>query len=94
MVELTGCEFVLISFIILYSESALSGNLIVIAGAALAITGLTFGGIRFPWGSAQVLAPLLIGLALLAFFLFYERKFAKEPSIPWEVVRQRTSFSG
>ncbi|KAF7790410.1 hypothetical protein EIP86_001365 [Pleurotus ostreatoroseus] len=71
-----------------------TGNFIVVAGATLAITGLTFGGIRFPWNSAQVLAPLIIGLSLVATFLWYERKFPKEPSIPWEVVSDTVCLSG
>ena len=70
------------------------GNFIIIAGATLAITGLTFGGIRFPWDSAQVLAPLIIGLVLMAFFFFYESKFAEYPCIPWEVVGNLSSLSG
>ena len=64
------------------------------AGATLAITGLTFGGIRFPWLSAQVLAPLIIGIVLLCAFLVYERMVPLEPSIPWEVVNNWTSLSG
>lgn len=60
----------------------------------MAITGLTFGGIRFPWDSAQVLAPLIIGLVTLCVFLLYERYVPVEPSIPWEIVSNRTSLSG
>lgn len=71
-----------------------SGNSIIIAGATLAITGLTFGGIRFPWDSAQVLVPLILGLVLMVFFLYYERKYATNPCIPWEVVGNRSSLSG
>ncbi|THH00042.1 hypothetical protein EW026_g2413 [Hermanssonia centrifuga] len=70
------------------------GNFIVIAGATLAIVGLTFGGIRFPWSSAQVLAPLIIGLALIGLFIWYEAKIPAEPSIPWEVLSNRTSVGG
>ncbi|CAL1715143.1 unnamed protein product [Somion occarium] len=71
-----------------------SGNFIVIAGTTLAIVGLTFAGIRFPWGSAQVLAPLIIGMFLVGVFLLYEAKVPKEPSIPWEILRNRTSLTG
>ncbi|EKM57058.1 uncharacterized protein PHACADRAFT_142175 [Phanerochaete carnosa HHB-10118-sp] len=70
-----------------------SGNAIIVAGTTLAIVGLTFGGIRFPWDSAQVLAPLVIGLALVATFIFYEAKVSKEPTIPWDVLNNRTTFS-
>ena len=65
-----------------------------IAGTTLAIVGLTFGGAQFPWVSAQVLAPLIIGLALIGVFLLYEAKVPVEPTIPWEVVSNRTSLGG
>lgn len=65
-----------------------------IAGTTLAIVGLTFGGAQFPWVSAQVLAPLIIGLALIGAFLLYEAKVPVEPTIPWEVVSNRTSLGG
>ncbi|KAH8106322.1 iron permease [Cristinia sonorae] len=71
-----------------------SGNFIVIAGTTLAITGLTFAGVRFPWGSAQVLAPLIIGMVLVGAFIVYEAKVPKEPSIPWEILTNRTTLSG
>lgn len=71
-----------------------SGNAIVIAGTTLAVVGLTFGGIRFPWNSAQVLAPLLIGLALIGVFFLYEAKIPREPTIPWEILNNRTTIGG
>ncbi|KAF7792059.1 hypothetical protein EIP86_003087 [Pleurotus ostreatoroseus] len=70
-----------------------SGNVIVIAGTTLAIVGLTFGGVRFPWDSAQVLAPLIIGLVLIIVFIVYEAKVPKEPSMPWDTVNNRTSLA-
>jgi MFS family permease len=70
------------------------GNFLVVAGATMAMTGLTFGGIRFPWTSAQVLVPLILGLATLAGFFVYEARVPEEPSIPWEVVNNRTSLAG
>lgn len=60
----------------------------------MAIVGLTFGGIRFPWVSAQVLAPLIIGVATIAGFIIYEKHIPSEPAIPWEVLANRTSLSG
>ncbi|OCH96143.1 iron permease [Obba rivulosa] len=71
-----------------------TGNAIVIVGTTLAIIGLTWAGIRFPWSSAQVLAPLVIGLVLVGAFMVYEAKVPKEPTIPWEVLSNRTSVSG
>ncbi|KAF7310094.1 Iron permease [Mycena indigotica] len=73
------------------------GNLIVIAGTTLAIVGLTFGGIRFPWASAQVLAPLVIGFVLLIVFGFYEVYLVTDPvrpTTPADIMSNRTSLGG
>jgi len=70
------------------------GNLIIIIGATLTVIALTWGGITYPWQSAQVLVPLIIGLGLTAFFLFYEKRWAKEPSVPFELLSNWTSLSG
>ena len=71
-----------------------SGNLIVVAGTTLAVTGLTFAGIRFPWDSAQVLAPLVIGLVLILVFILYEKMVPREPTIPWEILNNASVLSG
>ena len=75
-----------ISLTLLYS-----GNAIVIVGTTLAIVGLTFGGVRFPWSSVKVLAPLIIGGAVLVAFFVYEKKVPKEPTIPWIILTNRTT---
>ncbi|KAI0080663.1 iron permease [Panus rudis PR-1116 ss-1] len=69
------------------------GNFIVIAGTTLAVVALTFAGGRFAWDSAQVLAPLIIGIALVFLFLWYEAKVPTEPTIPWDILTNRTSLS-
>ncbi|KAJ3555468.1 hypothetical protein NM688_g2562 [Phlebia brevispora] len=70
------------------------GNLIVIAGSTLAIVGLTFGGVQFPWVSAQVLAPLIIGVLVIALFIVYEKYVPHEPAVPWEIISNRTTLGG
>ncbi|KAH9933585.1 major facilitator superfamily domain-containing protein [Epithele typhae] len=42
----------------------LVGDFIIIAGTTLTFVALTWGGIRYPWNSAHVLAPLILGLPL------------------------------
>ncbi|KAJ6620193.1 iron permease [Mycena sp. CBHHK59/15] len=69
------------------------GNGIVILGTGLAIIGMTWGGIRYPWASVEVLAPLIFGLSLLVIFAFYEAKVPIRPTIPLDVVSNRTSLS-
>ncbi|KAJ7179573.1 major facilitator superfamily domain-containing protein [Mycena filopes] len=70
------------------------GNAIVIVGSGLAIIGMTWGGIRYSWASAEVLAPLIIGFALLVVFAIYEAKVPSRPTIPLDVIGNRTSLSG
>ncbi|KAE9383729.1 iron permease [Gymnopus androsaceus JB14] len=70
------------------------GNAIVIIGTTLAIIGLTWGGIAFPWSSAHVLAPLVIGFVLVGVFLLYEFKVPTEPTIPYDILSNRVSLYG
>ncbi|KAF7313378.1 MFS domain-containing protein [Mycena chlorophos] len=70
------------------------GNFLVICGAGLAIVGLAWAGIRYPWNSAQTLAPLIIGFVILFFFGVYEYYVPKYPAIPLDVIGNRTSLGG
>jgi EmrB/QacA subfamily drug resistance transporter len=64
-----------------------------VAGAVLVTAGLvalTFGIVRtdtLGWGSAGVLGPLALGLALLAGFVLVEGRFARDPLIPLSALR-------
>ncbi|KAJ7040778.1 MFS general substrate transporter [Mycena alexandri] len=70
------------------------GNLIIILGSGLAIIGMTWGGIRYSWASVEVLAPLIIGFSLMFLFAVYEAKIPSRPTIPLDVIGNRTSLSG
>ncbi|KAI0667884.1 iron permease [Trametes maxima] len=70
------------------------GNLMIIAGTTLALVALTWGGIQFPWDSAHVLAPLIIGGFFIVAFFIYEMFVPKDPSLPFDVLSNRTSLSG
>ncbi|KAI9000562.1 iron permease [Trametes punicea] len=70
------------------------GNLIIIAGATLSLLALTWGGIRFSWSSAHVLAPLIIGVVLILVFFLYENLVPTEPTTPLDILRDRTALSG
>ncbi|KAF2183900.1 MFS general substrate transporter [Zopfia rhizophila CBS 207.26] len=50
------------------------GSLAYVFGVTLLLLGLNWGGGSYPWKSAYVLAPLIIGILLLAFFGVYEWK--------------------
>ncbi|KAK0501035.1 iron permease [Armillaria luteobubalina] len=69
------------------------GNIIVICGTTLAIIGLTWGGIRYDWTDKHVLAPLIIGFALLVAFGWYEVKVPVKPTIPSDLLTNRTTLS-
>ena len=62
-------------------KDIISGNALVVAGTTGCTIALTWGGITAPWGSAQVLVPLILGIALLGFFLVWEAVFAKHPLV-------------
>lgn len=64
------------------------GILLWIAGCALFLTGLSWGGSTYPWKSAEVLCTLLIGIATIAGFFIYGMN--NSLSFDWS---QLTSFS-
>ncbi|CDO74981.1 hypothetical protein BN946_scf184945.g53 [Trametes cinnabarina] len=70
------------------------GNFLIIAGTTLALLALTWGGIQYPWNSAHVLAPLIIGFALIGLFLVYEAFVPLEPTTPLDILRNRTALGG
>ena len=74
------------------------GMLLFFFGAGLVILALTWGGVTYPWRSASILAPLIIGCVLLISFLIYEYLMApgraisrlfpsQEPMIPLSLFR-------
>lgn len=46
------------------------------------MAGLQWGGYTYPWTSAHVLVPLLLGAFLIALFVIWEGRFAKFPMFP------------
>ncbi|KAK3654672.1 hypothetical protein LTR56_003945 [Elasticomyces elasticus] len=58
------------------------GGALSIPGMLLFMMGLQWGGYQYPWSSAHVIAPLIIGVVLLAAFFVWEAKFAKYPMFP------------
>ncbi|KAJ6575510.1 MFS general substrate transporter [Mycena sp. CBHHK59/15] len=70
------------------------GNVFIISSTCSCMLGLTWGGIRFPWSSPQVLVPLITGLIGLVWSLFYESRWPVKPTIPISVLSNRTSLIG
>ncbi|KAL9598042.1 MAG: hypothetical protein Q9219_004736 [cf. Caloplaca sp. 3 TL-2023] len=64
------------------------GGFLSVAGMLLFMAGLQWGGYqvdygsKYPWRTAHVLVPLLLGAALIAMFFVWEWKFATYPMFP------------
>jgi hypothetical protein len=58
------------------------GGLLSISGMLLLMCGMQWGGYQYPWSSAHVLVPLILGIALLAGFFVWEGYGAKFPMFP------------
>ncbi|KAL5536448.1 hypothetical protein ACEPAF_270 [Sanghuangporus sanghuang] len=71
-----------------------TGNTIIVASTTSVVLALTWGGIEFPWSSAKVLVPLILGLAGLVAFVIYEAKVPEAPLVPLRILAHRTSISG
>lgn len=83
----------LLTFSFEYITNSL-GNLVFIPSITLFIVGLLSGGQTNPWVSANVLAPLIIGVVGLLVWYIYERYYAEHPTVPFELLSNRTSLIG
>ncbi|ERS99531.1 hypothetical protein HMPREF1624_04733 [Sporothrix schenckii ATCC 58251] len=62
------------------------GGVLSIGGIVLLVAGLLWGGYQYAWSSAHVLALLIIGVALLVAFAFWQSRFAPYPMVPRRLV--------
>ncbi|KAI7207561.1 MFS multidrug transporter-like protein, partial [Hortaea werneckii] len=58
------------------------GGILSIGGMLLFMAGMQWGGYQYSWGSAHVLAPLILGAAMLIAFCFWETYGATHPMFP------------
>ncbi|KAH9836724.1 major facilitator superfamily domain-containing protein [Rhodofomes roseus] len=70
------------------------GNALVMGSTVALVIGLTWGGVEYPWLSAQVLVPLIVGGIGMAIFMLYETLLATHPLVPVRLIYNRTSISG
>ena len=68
------------------------GAALMVAGSVTLLLALSWGGVRYPWDSAPVLA-LLAGAAVLGGGFAARLATAPEPLIPTEVLRDRVVYS-
>ncbi|KAL4246489.1 MFS transporter superfamily protein [Abortiporus biennis] len=70
------------------------GNILIVSSSASVVIGLSYGGVKYPWSSANVVVPLVLGFIGMAVFVAYECLYAPEPIIPMRLLSNRTSVSG
>jgi len=70
------------------------GNILIMGSSTALAIALTWGGSFFPWSSAKVLVPLIIGIVGLLVFMVYETFVCERPLVPIHILQNRTSFSG
>lgn len=65
------------------------GLLLFVAGCTIFLIGLNFGGRQYPWKSAAVIAPIIVGFALLVLLFVWEfHARLKYPLLPPKLFRQ------
>ncbi|KAH8144699.1 uncharacterized protein LAJ45_11293 [Morchella importuna] len=67
------------------------GTALIVSGTVLFLLGLEFGGVSHPWNSPMVFCCIIIGLLLVATFVFVEWKIAKIPIMPLRLFNHRTN---
>jgi len=70
------------------------GNICITASTCAFMLGMTWGGVRFPWTSPRVLVPLITGVVGMVGAMIYETRWAKDPTIPLDIMPNRTSIVG
>lgn len=71
-----------------------TGFALIIGGTICFLYGLEAGsGGLAPWGSAKVICLIVFGLLILALFMVWEAKFAKNPVIPIRIFQKTTNIA-
>ncbi|WRT64234.1 uncharacterized protein IL334_001163 [Kwoniella shivajii] len=63
------------------------GSFLTLGWASLILIAISWGGSQYSWSSAAVLAPLLIGIALLVAFIIVEWKVVSLPLVPMRLFK-------
>jgi hypothetical protein len=66
------------------------GSVLTLAWAVLVLLALSWSGSRYSWSDAAVIAPLVIGIALLGVFIYVEAKVVPLPLVPMYIFRDMT----
>ncbi|KAL4965313.1 putative MFS drug transporter [Aspergillus stella-maris] len=65
------------------------GAALALAGTAVLLLGLNWGGGEYPWASAHVIATLIVGFAVCVAFVVWQWKGAAYPLMPMHIFRSR-----
>ncbi|KAK9369473.1 major facilitator superfamily domain-containing protein [Lipomyces kononenkoae] len=68
------------------------GMVLFIGSVTSLLLGVSFGGTMFPWRSASVVLPLVIGGCGIIVFCIYEWFVPKEPMVPMRIFSDRTAI--
>lgn len=63
------------------------GSLTIVSGTLMFLLGLELGGASSRWASAEVVCLVVLGLAVVAVFLFVELRLARFPIVPVRLFR-------
>ncbi|KAK5941359.1 hypothetical protein PMZ80_006637 [Knufia obscura] len=66
------------------------GSFLFVASTTSFLIPITWGGVMYDWTSWRTLVPLILGLAGIAAFIFYELYIPSEPLIPRSLFSNRT----
>lgn len=61
-------------------------------GLTLVVVGLTWSQNPYGWNDAHILAPFILGMAILVFIIFYEVKIKKDGLFHHELFRKSRNF--
>lgn len=67
------------------------GTVSVLAVVLLILLGLDFGGVAFAWNSPTVICMVAFGAAMIAFFLFAEKRLARFPLVDLKLFTDRSN---
>lgn len=70
------------------------GIIIALAGSTLLVLALTWAGGEYAWGSAHVVATLVLGIATLAGFVLWQWKGTKVPLVSCESLMISSECNG
>lgn len=70
------------------------GILIIVGSTVSLALAFTWGGLKFPWDSANVLVPMIIGAVGIFAFFVAERYWLKGRTVPSYFFTSRTTLSG